>query len=344
MSQVSVLARSEPGEGDTSPSAAMPAMARTLFHQHQPMTMSQLTLKPCRQVARALTALLLGLLITQAAFAQAQDPGRSYSDRQNPRLSKSGPIYMDPNVYAYTAEFGKRFQMPEEWIAPDLKGADAVAWRMMPSYQECGWGGDPKACTQTVKCEIDLYFDHRRNPLPWDPRRLERYMTISGSSIGFLANFPRREALNHPNYPVARRKLFEPARPGDDYATSDSPFSDPLTGKGLSIQYFSSLGARSGWGYMPFTGYDKEVFPGIALVTVLDPSCDGNKAAYVFATVGLDAPLDLKNKAVVHAALLPEIFRDRITQAAKDHQERQDAFFKREGEKAIKALGGKVQP
>lgn len=233
--------------------------------------------------------------------------------------------------------------MPGEWISTDLKGADAAAWRMMPSYQECGWGGDPKACRQAMECKIDLYFDHQRNPLPWDTRRPERYTTISGSSLNFLANFPRREALNHPNYPVARRQLFEPARPGDHFAADDSPFIDPQSGQGLSIQYFSSLGERSGWGYMPFTGYDKEVFPGMALVTVLDPSCDGQKAAYVFATHGLDTPLDLNDKAVVRAVLLPQLLRDRITQAAKEHQERQDAFFKREGEKAIKALRGQPQ-
>jgi hypothetical protein len=100
-------------------------------------------------------ALLLGLVLVQAVHAQVRS---SYADRQNPRLSQSGPIYMDPNVYAYTAEFAKRFEMPSEWIVQDLKGADAVAWRMMPSYQECGWGGDPKACTQTVKCEIDRLY------------------------------------------------------------------------------------------------------------------------------------------------------------------------------------------
>jgi hypothetical protein len=332
MSQVSVLARSEPGEGDTSPSAARRAVASVLFHHHHPMTMSKLTLKRCRQMARALTALLLGLLITQTASAQAQDPGRSYADRQNPRLSKSGPIYMDPNVYAYTAEFAKRFQMPDEWISPDLKGADAVAWRMMPSYQECGWGGDPKACRQVMECNIDLYFDHQRNPLPWDSKRPDRYTYILGSSIRFLSNAPRREALNHPNYPVARRKLFEPARAGDHWSADDSPFIDPQTGKGLSIQDFS--------GYIPFTGYDKEVFPGMALLTLLDPGCRGgsNNAAYALANDLVRRPVNPKDKDIVHAILVPPSWRDRITQAAKDHQERQDAFFKREGEKAIKAL------
>ena len=297
--------------------------------------------KQSRPIARLLSlmfGLMCGAVIVNAAHAQnqAQDLGRSYKDRQNPMLSQSGPIYMDPNVYAYTAEFAKRFQMPDEWIATDLKGADAVAWRMMPSYQECGWGGDPKACRQVMECKIDLYFDHRRNPLPWDPTRAERYTTISGSSLNFLANFPRREALSHPNYPVARRQLFEPARPGDRAPADSSPFIDPQSGKGLSVQNFA--------GYQSLTGYDKEVFPGMALLTLLDIGCRGGPrdATFVLASDLVRLPLSAEKKAAIaHTIVMPQSWRDRITQAAKEHQERQDAFFKREGEKAIKALQDK---
>ncbi len=187
---------------------------------------------------------------------------------------------MDPNVYAYTAEFAQRFQMPDQWITPDLKGADAVAWRMMPSYQECGWGGDPKACRQVMECKIDLYFDYRRNPLPWDPTRAERYTDHFNSSVWFLANFPRVEAIDHPNYPVSRRNLRVPARPTDGFSAAGSPFIDPESGKGLSIQNFS--------GYVPFTGYDKEVFPGMALLTLLDIGCRGgpHHGNYVLANRG----------------------------------------------------------
>ena len=242
---------------------------------------------------------------------------------------------MDPNVYAYTAEFAQRFQMPDQWITPDLKGADAVAWRMMPSYQECGWGGDPKACRQVMECKIDLYFDHRRNPLPWDPTRAERYTDHFNSSVWFLANFPRREALSHLNYPVARRQLFAPVRPGDRAPADSSPFIDPQSGKGLSIQDFS--------GYVPLTGYDREVFPGIALITLLDPGCRGgsSNAAYALANDLVRRPVNPKDKTIAHAILLPPGWRDRIALATKEHQERQDAFFKREGEKAIKALQDK---
>jgi len=307
---------------------------------------SPLQLNSSAFVASASRLALAGAWLLTTIFsaqAQTQDLGRSYADRQNPLLSKSGPIYIDPNVYAYTAEFAQRFQMPEQWITPDLKGADAVAWRMMPSYQECGWGGDPKACRQVMECKIDLYFDHRRNPLPWDPTRAERYTDHFNSSVWFLANFPRVEAIDHPNYPVSRRNLRVPARPTDGFAAAGSPFIDPQSGKGLSIQYFSQLVGRSGWGYEPLTGYDKEVFPSMALVTLLDPGCEGRKAAYVWAARGLDA-FNLQDKSTIHAVLLPPSWRDRITQAAKEHKERQAAFFKREGEKAIKALREQAKP
>lgn len=283
-----------------------------------------------------LHAWVLSVALVHTAQAQTQDLGRSYADRQNPLLSKSGPIYMDPNVYAYTAEFAQRFQMPDQWITPDLKGADAVAWRMMPSYQECGWGGDPKACRQVMECKIDLYFDHRRNPLPWDPTRAERYTDHFNSSVWFLANFPRVEAIDHPNYPVSRRNLRVPARPTDGFPAAGSPFIDPQSGKGLSIQNFS--------GYVPFTGYDKEVFPGVAMLTLLDIGCRGgpHHGTYVLANDLVRQPLSAEEKAAIaHTIFMPQSWRDRITQAAKEHQERQDAFFKREGEKAIRALQDK---
>lgn len=102
------------------------------------------------------------LASTQLPHAQTdvQASGPSYKERRDPRLSQSGPLDADPNVYVYTAEFAKRFQMPEEWVSNELKGVDAVAFRVVPSYKWCGWGGDPKACSEQTRCEMDLYFLH----------------------------------------------------------------------------------------------------------------------------------------------------------------------------------------
>jgi len=168
---------------------------------------------------------------------------------------------------------------------------------------------------------------------------LRYYSNIFGSSINFLANFPRREALSHPNYPVTWRKLHEPARPGDHFAADDSPFIDPQSGKGLSVQNFA--------GYQVFTGYDKEVFPGMALLTLLDIGCRGgpHHGTYVLANRGVSLPLSNEERAAIaYTITVPRSWQDRITQAAKEHQERQDAFFKREGEKAIKALREQAKP
>lgn len=137
---------------------------------------------------------------------------------------------------------------------------------------------------------------------------------------------------------MARRKLFEPARAGDHFSADRSPFIDPQTGKGLSIQNFS--------GYVPFTGYDKEVFPGMALLTLLDIGCRGGPrdATFVLARDLVRLPLSAEEKAsIAYTIVMPQSWRSRITQAAIEHQESQDAFFKREGEKAMKILREKAQ-
>ncbi len=57
---------------------------------------------------------------------------------------------------------------------------------------------------------------------------------------------------------------------------------------------------------------------------------------------GVSLPLSNEERAAItYTITVPRSWQDRITQAAKEHQERQDAFFKREGEKAIKALQDK---
>ncbi len=183
------------------------------------------------------------LASTQLTYAQTdvQPSGPSYKERRDPRLSKSGPLDADPNVYVYTAEFAKRFQMPEEWVSDELKGVDAVAFRVVPSYKWCGWGGDPKACSEQVSCEMDLYFDHKRNPLPWDERRPERYSGHYKTSVNFLSD-------GKPDLYYERLKT--PARKDDHVFAKSSPFVDPKSGKGLWWQ--GQL--------MSLTSYDREIF------------------------------------------------------------------------------------
>lgn len=257
------------------------------------------------------------------AQTDVQSSGPSYKERRDPRLSKSGPLDADPNVYVYTAEFAKRFQMPDEWVSNELKGVDAVAFRVIPRpYKSCGWGRDPNACSSNeVLCEMDLYFDHKRNPLPWDERFPEIWVSRYAYSVNFI--------------PAPVRELRLPKRASDHYLARYSPFVDPNSGKGLWWQggYWNSNEDRGGI-YMSVTSYDREIFTSVSLV-VMAGGC-GQPADAVWLT-GDNAGYREKNTAFKQISL-PQSWRVRAQGATKESSERAAAFFKQEGEKAMKAL------
>ncbi|MBI3728391.1 MAG: hypothetical protein HY254_08675 [Burkholderiales bacterium] len=148
----------------------------------------------------------------------ASEPATDLSSYEA-RIAKRRSVHdMDPNVYVYTPEFARRFQMPMEWASEELKGADAVAFRVMPHYKSCGWGGDPNACREDeVRCHMDVYFDHKKNPLPWDDRMRSSDPDRSMSTLAFIGNVAN---------PFSRPR-------GTLIASYRSPFTDPKSGKEL---------------------------------------------------------------------------------------------------------------
>ena len=211
---------------------------------------------------RTVSALIsaLGLLVLLGAQARAAEPLKmlpsepateqsSYEAGRNRR----GVQDADPNIYVYTPEFAKRFQMPLQWASDDLKGADAVAFRVMPYYKSCGWGGDPKACREDeVRCHMDVYFDHKRNPLPWDERMRPTDLDFDTTSQWFIGNVANR--LMRPQTTL----LGGPPLPR-------SPFTDPKTGKELGWQggYYRKANDRGG-SFVGVRAYDREIFHGIS--------------------------------------------------------------------------------
>lgn len=199
-------------------------------------------------------ALVLAICMTAnlAINAQTAPQASAQSSYVNRIIKRQGVHDADPNVYVYTAEFAKRFQMPDEWVSDELKGVDAVAFRVVPRpYKTCGWGGNPSACSPDgveVRCEMDLYFDHKRNPLPWDERRPERYSSTTALSVAFLWDGQHN---------LAYQRLETPKRKGDHVFATDSPFVDPKSGKGLWWQ--GQL--------ITLTNYDREIFSDVSLLT-----------------------------------------------------------------------------
>jgi len=258
----------------------------------------------------------------------AKSSGLSYKERRDPRFSKSGPIDADPNVYVYSSEFAARFQMPDEGVSSELKGVDAVAFRVIPRpYRSCGWGGDPNSCRDNeVLCEMDLYFDHKRNPLPWDWKRPDRYLGYYKTSVNFLSDVKTN---------LYYERLISPSRKDDHIFAKSSPFIDPKNGKGLWWQggYWNSNEDRGGMP-MSVASFDKEVFSGMALV-VMSGSC-GQAPDSIWLT-GDNAGYKEKDMAFKLISL-PQAWRLRIKDLIKESSDRANGFFSKEGEKAIKSL------
>lgn len=235
------------------------------------------------------------------------------------RLNRRGVHDVDPNVYVYTPEFAKRFQLPMEWASEELKGADAVAFRVVPTYKSCGWGGDPKACREDeVRCDMDVYFDHQRNPLPWDERMRPTDLDRSTSSLAFIGNIAN---------PFVRPK-------GSLIDTYRSPFSDPKTGKELGWQdwHGSSVG-----GWLGTRAYDREMFAGISLI-IFGASCTSPAQELWLTSEGLSKRDVPGSQFLKQHVILPATWQLRVKQALADSDQRSKSFFKKQGEKALKAL------
>lgn len=261
-------------------------------------------------------------VLSHPALAQTQSEpaGPSYHERWRVFKPGGGTKQVDPNVYIYTPEFAKRFQMPEEWVSTELKGVDAVAFRVMPSYSSCGWGGDPKSCnTNEVRCEMDLYFDHKANPLPWD----ERYPEVRASRYGTSVHF----------IPAPIRESRLPKRSNNFSFAEYQPFVDPNTGKGMWWEggYWENNGG--GGIHMSIVSYDREIFKGIAFLTMLGGCGEPATAIWLSANNA-----DYKEKPPFKLITLPQSWRDHVKKSLRETKERTEAFFKHEGEKAMKAL------
>lgn len=65
----------------------------------------------------------------------------------------------DDYVWAVTPEFAKRYCMPPEFVSSELKGAEAVAFRMVnEGAEQCGFGGKKEVCSRRQALGLEFYF------------------------------------------------------------------------------------------------------------------------------------------------------------------------------------------
>jgi len=160
-----------------------------------------------------LILILLGFSCLALDSAQAQlappsaSPSKQLSDAevkakyQNcPNGYYSGPrpgkthYTKDKWVWAVTPEFAKNFCMPPEFVSTELKGAEAVAYKLVEDQDEerCGWGGNAEVCGKRTEHRFEIYYRNGTIPkereVPYfHAAHLPSAMLITESEKGFSA-------------------------------------------------------------------------------------------------------------------------------------------------------------
>lgn len=107
-------------------------------------------------------------------------------------------FYRDPFVWVYTSSFAKRYGMPKEWVDDSLKGAEAIAFRHMPSNAvQCGFFRNKNACRVDISCRLDLYVPKSAN-LPWVDDRKQGFQARSAfRSMRYLVKQKQEEMMSY---------------------------------------------------------------------------------------------------------------------------------------------------
>jgi hypothetical protein len=73
----------------------------------------------------------------------------------------------DPWLWVVTPEFAQRFCLPESFVSKDLRGAEAVAFRLKRNDDEvgCGLAGNPGACVGEIVLRFEVYVKSNA-PIP----------------------------------------------------------------------------------------------------------------------------------------------------------------------------------
>ena len=259
----------------------------------------------------------------EALTVEPNRPATNKTSYEYRQLERRGVKSRDPNIYVYNRQFAKRFQMPSEWVSNDLRGVDAVAFRIEQDYDVCGWGGDNNACqTNAIICKIDMYFGQTTNPLPWDNRMPAARVNSRGTSTLFIRSLANRI------------KDFK----GETVFTQffpRSPFADPITGQEMVWMYADSE-KDSGHGSL-IKGYTREMFPNMSMITFLR-SCGEFSPDHFWLGKGVVRDNPTNHPDAVKIIELPKAWQERVEQAQEERSKAQAAFLKQQGLKALKAI------
>ncbi|VVM20581.1 hypothetical protein BSPWISOXPB_7002 [uncultured Gammaproteobacteria bacterium] len=147
------------------------------------------------------TTLTLGLLsATNTVIANQNSTIDNYNTRYTPqgriKAGKRGTYKKDTHVWVYTSAFAKRFGMPQEWVDDELKGAEALAYRLdLDVYgTKCGYFSNVENCRPATACVVDMYIDDKAN-LPWNTN--SRFESLTEENLILSLWHKRKKTVLH---------------------------------------------------------------------------------------------------------------------------------------------------
>lgn len=130
----------------------LPFRVSTALSSNQPRTL--------RRLGLAFAIVLTGMTVSSLVMAQAFLPKWRCPDGEyrGPEAGKTSYV-KDEFSWFVARDFAKRFCMPESFIDDQLKGAEAIAWRVKPSEEAfCTLRDGKETCTRKNLFELDLYL------------------------------------------------------------------------------------------------------------------------------------------------------------------------------------------
>ena len=255
---------------------------------------------------------LLGITNTSIAIANQNSTIDNYNERYTPQgrkqAGKRGTYRKDTNVWVYTSAFAKRFGMPQQWIDDDLKGAEALAYRLdLDVYgTKCGYFSDVESCRPSTACVVDMYIDDKAN-LPWNNKA--RYASMYGR---------KSKSLLRSQYPNDKPAyLYRRTKRGQQYKM------------GLDVVYVS--GSKIPLNNYFVLEYDRDIYKNLDYVSGTMTCGSFGKSRDI--KVEIDKPVLRKDGSIkynygslAHSITVPNSFMERIETYDKAQYEPNSLF------------------
>jgi hypothetical protein len=214
----------------------------------------------------------------------------------------------DPWLWVVTPEFAKKFCMPAEFISEELKGAEAIAFKIFeePDEEICGWGDKAEICNKAKVLLFEVYIN--------SAIRLPKLRDVP---FFMPTNLPSKFLITHSESALQKRRAYfkENPYPGSQIVFNSQQIALTGLNEGKSSMFVTTLYNQSFF-KNSFDGIDFMAFHGTAglMKDIKNDQRGAANFAITFRPLN-DKPLSSAGRNLgefAHVISLPKTFTDKI--------------------------------